>query len=82
MESEIVALASTYQETECLKDLLSEVPWAKDIVSNMVVHCDIQATLIRAYIKFYYRKSRNIGLRHSFERKLIMDVIMLLTYIS
>jgi hypothetical protein len=81
MESELVALASAGQEAEWLRDLLLEVPLAKDNVSKVMIHCDSQATLARAFSEVYNGKSRHIGLRHSFVRKLIKDGIISLTYI-
>lgn len=77
-----MALASTGQEAEWLRDLLLEVPLAKDNVSKVLIHCDSQATLARAFNKMYNGKCRHIGLRHSFVRKLIKDEIISLTYIQ
>ncbi|MCI12219.1 G-type lectin S-receptor-like serine/threonine protein kinase RLK1-like, partial [Trifolium medium] len=82
MESEFVALASAGQEAEWLKDLLLEVPLAKDNVSKVWIHCDSQATLARAFSEVYNGKSRHIGLRHPLVRKLIKDGIISLTYIQ
>ncbi|XP_058744353.1 protein DYAD-like [Vicia villosa] len=65
MESEFVALASAGQEVEWLRDLLLEVPLAKDNVSKVLIHCDSQATLARAFSEVYNGKSRHIGLKHS-----------------
>ena len=82
MESEFVALASAGQEAEWLRDLLLEVPLAKENVSKVLIHCDSQATLARAFSEVYNGKSRHIGLRHSLVRKLIKDGIISLTYIQ
>ena len=82
MESEFVALASAGQEAEWLRDLLLEVPLAKDNVSKVLIHCDSQATLARAFSEVYNGKSRHIGLRHSLVRKMIKDGIISLTYIQ
>lgn len=81
MESEFVALASAGQEAEWLRDLLLEIPLAKENVSKVLIHCDSQATLARAYSEVYNGKSRHIGLRHSLVRKMIKDGIISLTYI-
>ncbi|KAI5397294.1 hypothetical protein KIW84_063202, partial [Lathyrus oleraceus] len=82
MESEFVALASAGQEAEWLRGLLLEVPLAKDNVSKVLIHCDSQATLARAFSKVYNGKSRHIGLRHSLVRKMIKDGIISLKYIQ
>jgi hypothetical protein len=47
----------------------------------VMIHCDSQATLARAFSEVYNGKSRHIGLRHSFMRRLIKDGIFSLTYI-
>ncbi|MCH90673.1 hypothetical protein A2U01_0011595 [Trifolium medium] len=80
MESEFVALASASQEVEWLSDLLLEVPLAKENGLKVFIHRDSQTTLARAFSEVYNGKSRHIGLRHSFVRKLIKDGIISLTY--
>jgi len=82
MESEFVAFASAGQEAEWLRDLLLEVPLAKDNVSKVLIHCDSQTTLARAFSEVYNGKSRHVGLRHSLVRKMIKDGIISLTYIQ
>lgn len=81
MESKFVALASGSQEAEWLEDLLLEVPLAKDNISKVLIHCDSQTTLARAFNEVYNGKSINIELKHSSVRKLIKDGIISLTYI-
>lgn len=81
MEFEFVALASADQEVEWLRDLLLGVPLAKDNVSKMLIHCDTQVTPAREFSEVYNGKSRHIGLRDSFVRKLIKNEIISLTYI-
>ncbi|KAI5425951.1 hypothetical protein KIW84_031684 [Lathyrus oleraceus] len=81
MKLEFMALASAGQEAEWLKDLLLEIPLLKNNVSKVLMHYDSQANLGRAYNEMYNRKSRHIGLRHSFVRKLIKDVIISLIFI-
>ncbi|XP_058763017.1 secreted RxLR effector protein 161-like [Vicia villosa] len=49
MESEFVALASAGIEAEWLMDLLLEVPLPKENVSKVLIHCDSQVTLARAF---------------------------------
>src|SRR4051812_7396172 len=78
----IFTFASARQEAEWLRDLLLEVPLAKDNVSKVLIHCDSQATLARAFSEVYNGKSKHIGLRHSLVRKMIKDGIISLTYIQ
>ena len=73
MESEFVDLPFAGQEVEWLRDLLFKVPLAKGNLSKVLIHCDSQATLSRAFSEVYNVKSRHIDLRYSFVRKLIKD---------
>lgn len=73
MESELMVIASNGQEAEWFRDILLEVPLAKDNALKVFIHYDSQATLVRAYNEVYSRKSRWIGLRHSSVRKLMKD---------
>lgn len=57
MKSEFMALAFAGQEAEWLSDLLLEVSLVKDNVSKVLIHCDSQATLARAFSKVYNEKS-------------------------
>ena len=81
MESEFVALASAGQEAEWLRDLLLEIPLARENVSALSIHCDSQATLARAYSEVYNGKSRHMSLRHDYVRKLIKDGIISLLFV-
>ena len=51
IEPEFEALASTDEEAEWLRDLLFEVPLAKDNVSKVSIYYCSQATLPSAYKK-------------------------------
>ncbi|XP_050908848.1 secreted RxLR effector protein 161-like [Lathyrus oleraceus] len=51
IELEFEALSSAGEEVEWLRDLMLEVPLAKDNVSKVLIHCSSQATLPRAYKK-------------------------------
>lgn len=59
-----------------------EIPLAKDNVSKVLIHCDSQVTLTRAFSEICNENSRHIGLKDSFMRKLIKDEIISLKYIQ
>ncbi|XP_050915644.1 uncharacterized protein LOC127130719 [Lathyrus oleraceus] len=73
MKSKFVALSSVDQEAKWLRYLLLEVPLAKYNVPKILIHCNSQDTLARAYNKVYNGKFRQLDLRHSFVRKLIKN---------
>ena len=60
IKSKSEALASAGEEVEWLRDLLFEVPLAKDSVSKVSIHYYSQATLPRAYKKCIKIKSRKV----------------------
>lgn len=81
MASEFIALNSASKEAEWLRNLLLEIPiWPKPM-PPVLIHCDSQSTLSRAYSHVYNGKSRHIGLRHSFVRQLISDGIITINYV-
>ena len=82
MESEFVALTKTGKEAEWLRDFLLEISLISKSVSSILIHCDSQATLARAYSDIYNGKSRHISLRHDYVRKLIKDGIISLTFVK
>jgi len=45
------------------------------------IHCDSQSTLSKAYNQFYNRKSRHIGLRHSYVRDLITNGVISIMFV-
>lgn len=49
IESKFDALASAGEEVECLRDILLEVPLAKDNVLKVLIHYGSLATLPKAY---------------------------------
>nr|GEV53649.1 zinc finger, CCHC-type [Tanacetum cinerariifolium] len=76
MEYEFVALAAAGNEAEWLRKLIYEIPlWPKPI-STISIRCDSAATLTKAYSQVYNGKSRNLGVRHSMIRELIMNGVI------
>ena len=48
----------------------------------MSIHCDNQATIVRAKNKIYNGKSRHIRLRHKIVKQLLDDGIISLDYVT
>ena len=81
MEAEFIALAATGKEAEWLRDLLIEIPIIKEDVSTILIHCDSQTTLARAYSGVYNGKSRHISLRHGYVSELIQRGVISISYV-
>ena len=58
-----MALASAGQEAKWLRNLLLEILLASKNVSKVLIHCDSQAIMARAFSEVYNGKSRHISLR-------------------
>ena len=50
-------------------------------IPAILVYCDSEATLGKAYSKMYNGKSRHIGLRHEYIKKLIESGIISIVYV-
>nr|GEW49304.1 zinc finger, CCHC-type [Tanacetum cinerariifolium] len=73
IEYEFVALAAAGKEAEWLKNLLLEIHlWVKPI-APIFIRCDSATTLKKAYSQMYNGMSRNLGVRHSMIRELVMN---------
>ncbi|GJR43952.1 zinc finger, CCHC-type containing protein [Tanacetum coccineum] len=81
MEFEFVALVAAGKDVEWLRNLIHEIPiWLKPIAS-ISIHCDITATLAKAYSQIYNGKSRHLGVRHSMIRELIMNGVISIEFV-
>lgn len=81
MAAEFIALAAAGKEAEWLRNLLVEIPtWPKPM-APVTIHCDSQSTLSKAYSQVYNRKSRHIGLRHSYIKDLIANAVISVIYV-
>ena len=81
MTSEFIALHSAGKEAEWLRDLMHEIPLLPKPISPIVIHCDNNATLAKAYSQVYNGKSRHIGVRHSFIQGHIKDSVITIDYV-
>lgn len=81
MESEFIALAAAGKEAEWLRNMLLDIKlWPKPMPA-ILLRCDSQATMSRAYSNIYNGKSRHISLRHEYVRQIINDGIITIVYI-
>jgi len=81
MTSEFIALHSAGKEAEWLRDLMHEIPLLQKPISPIVIHCDNNATLAKAYSQVYNGKSRHIGVRHSYIQGLIRNSVITIDYV-
>ena len=81
MKSKLITLAATGKEAEWFRDLLLEISFISKYMSTILIHCDSQATLARAYSRTYNGKSRHINLRHEYVRQLIQSGIIDISYV-
>ena len=58
MEIEFMVLVVIGKEAEWLRDLMMEIPITANSMSTVLIHCDSQATLPRAYNRVYNGKSK------------------------
>nr|GEU47360.1 ABC transporter F family member 1-like [Tanacetum cinerariifolium] len=75
IEYEFLALAAAGKKAEWLSNLILKIIlWSKHIAPISVCF-DNAATLAKAYSQMYNEKSRNLDVRHSIIRKLIMNEV-------
>nr|GEV25798.1 zinc finger, CCHC-type [Tanacetum cinerariifolium] len=81
MESEFVALVVADKEVEWLRNLIHEIPiWPKPI-APISIRCDSAPTMAKAYSQIYNGKSRDLGVRHSMIRELIMNGVISIEFV-
>ena len=82
MEAELIALASTSEEANWLRDLLYEIPLWKKPFPPILIHCDSTAAIGRVRNRYYNRKSRPIRRKHSIVRSYLSSGIINVDYIK
>ena len=65
MEVELIALASTSEEANWLRDMLYEIPLWEKPIPPILIHCDSTAIIGRVKNHYYNGKSRPIRRKHS-----------------
>ena len=76
METEFIALAAIGKEAKWLRDLMMDIPFTANHMSTVLLHCDSQATLARAYSGVYNGKSKHISVK-----QLIQDGIISISFV-
>ena len=81
MELEFIVLAAAGKEAEWLRNMLLDIElWPQPILA-ILMYCNSEATLGRAYSKMYNEKSRHISLRHNCIRQLIESGTISIVYV-
>ena len=75
MKSEFITLAIVGKEAEWLRNMLLDIELWPQPLPAISVYCNNEATLGNAYSKMYNGKSRHIGLRHDYIRRLIENLV-------
>ena len=57
------------------------IPFTANSMSTVLIHCDSQVTLTRAYGGEYNGKSRHISIRHEYVNQLIHDGIISISFV-
>ena len=82
MEAELIALASTSEETNWLRDLLYEIPLWEKPIPPILIHCDSTAAIGRVKNCYYNSKSRPIRRKHSIVWSYLSSGIISVDYIK
>ena len=60
---------------------MMDIPFTENSMSILLIHCDSQATLARAYSGVYNGKFRHISIIHEYDRQLIQDGIISISFV-
>jgi len=82
MKSEFKALESTWNETNWLRNLLTEIPLGIKPTPYKSMHCDCQTTIAIAKNKSFRGKNQHIWLRHDVVKQLLKDEIISINYVK
>ena len=73
MKAELIALASTSEEANWLRDLLFQIPYFEKPIPPILIHCDSTAAIGRFQNRYYNDKSRPIRSKHSNVRSYLIN---------
>nr|GEV25879.1 retrotransposon ribonuclease H [Tanacetum cinerariifolium] len=82
MKAEFIALAATGKEVGWMRDLLLDIQLWPDPIPSILMYCDSQATLSKAYNFVYNGKSRHIRLQHNYVRQVIENGTISVVYVK
>ena len=72
---------TTGKEVEWLRNMLLDIELWSEPIPTILVYCNNEATLGRAYNEMYNGKSRHIGLWHDYIRQLIKVGTISIVYV-
>ena len=82
MEAELIALVSTSEEANQLRDLLYEIPLWEKPIPPILIHCDSTTAIGRVKNRYYNGKSRPIRRKHNTMRSYLSSGIITVDYIK
>ena len=82
MKAELIALVSTSEVTNWLRDMLYEIPLWKKPIPPILIHYDSTATIGRVKNCYYIGKSRPIRRKHSTVQSYLSSGIIIVDYIK
>ena len=82
MEAELIALVSTSEEANWLRDLLYEISLWEKPIPPILIHCDSTTTIGRVKNRYYSGKSRPIRRKHNTMRSYLSSGIITVDYIK
>ena len=82
MEAELIALVSTSEEANWLRDLLYEISLWEKPIPPILIHCDSTTTIGRVKNRYYNGKSRPIRRKHNTMRSYLSSGIITVDYIK
>ncbi|GJT21803.1 hypothetical protein Tco_0891740 [Tanacetum coccineum] len=82
MEAKFIALVAASKEAEWMRDLLLDIQLWPSPMLSIIMYCDSQATLSKAYNSVYNGKSRHIHLRQNYVRQVIKNGTISVVYVK
>ena len=82
METELIALVSTSEEENWLRDLLYEISLWEKPIPPVLIHCDSTTAIGRVKNRYYNSKSIPIRRKHSIVRSYLSGGIITVDYIK
>ena len=82
METELIALVSTSEEENWLRDLLYEISLWEKPIPPVLIHCDSTAAIGKVKNRYYNGKSRPIWRKYSTVQSYLSSGIITVDYIK
>ena len=82
MEAKLIALASTSEEANWLRDLLYEIPLWEKPIPPILIHCDRTTVIGRVKNRYYNGKSKPIRRKHNTMRSYLSSGIITMDHIK